>query len=91
MDSSAAVYCCTIASQGAGRVGFAMIIAVLRVIIAAGGGFIAVTKFGGSTGLFVALAVAMVFYGVANAGCGGRGACSSGRPNPKAVPAAQPS
>src|ERR1051326_1068253 len=55
------------ASQGAGRVGFAMLIAVLRVIIAAGGGFFAVTKFGGSTGLFVAVAAALVVYGIANA------------------------
>jgi putative MATE family efflux protein len=86
------------ASQGAGRVGFAMIIAVLRVIIAAGGGFIAVTKFGGSTGLFVALAVAMVFYGVANAAAVAAGVWfrtpnAEDKPTdkPEAVPAAQPS
>ena len=54
------------ASQGAGRVGWAMMIAVLRVIIAAGGGWVAVTKFGGSAGLFAALATAMVVYGLAN-------------------------
>jgi Na+-driven multidrug efflux pump len=78
------------ASQGAGRVGFAMIIAVLRVIIAAGGGFIAVTKFGGSTGLFVALAVAMVFYGAANAAAVAAGVWFR-TPKPEAVPAAQPS
>ena len=55
------------ASQGAGRVGWAMMIAVLRVIIAAGGGWIAVTKFGGSAGLFAALAAALTVYGIANA------------------------
>ena len=54
------------ASQGAGRVGWAMMVAVLRVIIAAGGGWIAVTKLGGSNGLFVALAGAMLVYGLAN-------------------------
>jgi putative MATE family efflux protein len=54
------------ASQGAGRVGWAMMIAVLRVIIAAGGGWIAVTKLGSSTGLFAALAAALVAYGIAN-------------------------
>jgi Na+-driven multidrug efflux pump len=54
------------ASQGAGRVGWSMMIAVLRVLIAAGGGFLAVTKLGGSTGLFVALAAALVVYGFAN-------------------------
>jgi Na+-driven multidrug efflux pump len=54
------------ASQGAGRDGWAMIVAVLRVVIAAGGGWIAVKYFGGSIGLFVAIAAALVIYGVAN-------------------------
>ena len=54
------------ASQGAGRVGRPMIAAVLRVVIAAVGGWIAVTKFGSSNGLFVALAAALVVYGIAN-------------------------
>src|SRR5260221_6391803 len=54
------------ASQGAGRVGWAVMVAVLRVVIAAGGGWIAVIMLGGSTGLFVALAAAIVIYGIAN-------------------------
>jgi putative MATE family efflux protein len=54
------------ASQGAGRVAWPMLAAVLRVIIAAGGGWIAVRMFGGSNGLFVALAAALVIYGFAN-------------------------
>jgi Na+-driven multidrug efflux pump len=54
------------ASQGAGRVGWPVLAALLRVAIAAGGGWIAVTKFGGSNGLFAALAVAIVVYGLAN-------------------------
>ena len=77
------------ASQGAGRVGFAMLIAVLRVIIAAGGGFFAVTKFGGSTGLFVAVVAALVVYGIANAAAVAGGVWFR-TPRPQAVPAAQP-
>ena len=55
------------ASQGAGRVGWAMMVAVLRVVIAAGGGWFAVIVLGNSNGLFVALAAALVVYGLANA------------------------
>ena len=54
------------ASQGAGRVGWAMIVAVLRVMIAAGGGWFAVTIFGGSSGLFAVIAGALVIYGIGN-------------------------
>jgi Na+-driven multidrug efflux pump len=82
------------ASQGAGRVGWAMLVAVLRVIIAAGGGWLAVTRFGGSTGLFVALASALVIYGVANVAAVAGGAWfSTGQPKcePKPLPAVQPS
>jgi Na+-driven multidrug efflux pump len=53
------------ASQGAGRVGWAVLVAILRVIIAAGGGWLAVTTFG-SKGLFVVIAAALVIYGFAN-------------------------
>jgi Na+-driven multidrug efflux pump len=53
------------ASQGAGRVGWAVMVAILRVIIAAGGGWLAVRMFG-STGLFVVIAAALVIYGFAN-------------------------
>jgi Na+-driven multidrug efflux pump len=77
------------ASQGAGRVGFAMMIAVLRVIIAAGGGWLAVTKFG-STELFVVLAVAMIFFGAANAAAVAAGVWFREQ-KAKAVPAPQPS
>jgi Na+-driven multidrug efflux pump len=54
------------ASQGAGRVGWPMMVAVLRVIIAAGGGWFAVTIFGGSIGLFVVIAGALVIFGLGN-------------------------
>jgi putative MATE family efflux protein len=79
------------ASQGAGRVGWSMMIAVLRVIIAAGGGWIAVTKFGGSYGLFVVLAVAMIVYGFTNVAAVASGVWFT-VPKVKApLPAAQPS
>ncbi len=55
------------ASQGAGRVGWAMMVAVLRVIVAAGGGWLAVTVFGGSAALFAVIAAALVIFGIANA------------------------
>jgi Na+-driven multidrug efflux pump len=54
------------ASQGAGRVARPMMFAVLRVIIAVGGGWIAVAEFGGSQRLFAVLAFALVFYGLGN-------------------------
>jgi Na+-driven multidrug efflux pump len=80
------------ASQGAGRVGWSMMIAVLRVIIDAGGGWIAVTKFGGSHGLFVALAGAIVVYGFANVAAVASGAWFTTTKKMKApLPAAQPS
>ncbi len=44
-----------------------MMVAVLRVLIAAGGGWFAVIALGNGKGLFVALAAALVVYGVANA------------------------
>jgi putative MATE family efflux protein len=79
------------ASQGAGRVGWSMMIAVLRVIIAAGGGWIAVTKFGGSQGLFVALATAIVVYGFGNVAAVASGAWFTTPKVKGALPAAQPS
>jgi Na+-driven multidrug efflux pump len=78
------------ASQGAGRVGWAMMIAVLRVIIAGGGGWIAVTKFGGSHGLFAALAAAIVVYGLANVAAVARGVWFSTPKLKGPLPAAQP-
>jgi Na+-driven multidrug efflux pump len=54
------------ASQGAGRVNRVMLVAVLRVVIAAGGGWLAVSFIGGSASLFAALAAALVIYGFGN-------------------------
>jgi Na+-driven multidrug efflux pump len=77
------------ASQGAGRVGWAMMVAVLRVIIAAGGGWLAVRVTGGSTGLFVALAAALFVYGLANVTAVAGGAWFTA-PKIRQIPAAQP-
>jgi hypothetical protein len=56
------------ASQGAGRMGWAVMIAILRVTIAAGGGFLVVTALGGGeAALFAVLAGALVAFGVLNA------------------------
>jgi putative MATE family efflux protein len=62
------------ASQGAGRIVRPMLFAVLRVIVAVAGGWIAVTRFGTSEGLFGVLAFALVLYGVGNAASATRGA-----------------
>jgi putative MATE family efflux protein len=79
------------ASQGAGKVGWAVMAAVLRVVIAAGGGWIAVTRFGGSTSLFVMLAVAIVSYGLANVAAVAGGAWFPAEKVKAPRPAAQPS
>ena len=65
-----------------------MMVAVLRVIIAAGGGWIAVTVLGGSNGLFVVLAAALVVYGLGNVAAVACGAWfTTGKREP--LPAAQ--
>jgi putative MATE family efflux protein len=76
------------ASQGAGRVGWAVLIAVARVVIAAGGGWLAVRSLGGSAGLFAVLAGAIVVYGIANVVAVAGGSWFA-EPKPKALPAAQ--
>jgi len=55
------------ASQGAGRLGWPLIAAALRVTVAAGGGWLAVRAGYGVTGLFVALGVALALFGGINA------------------------
>ncbi len=82
------------ASQGAGRVGWPMMVAVLRVVIAAGGGWFAVMWFGGSAGLFATLAAALVIFGLANAAAVAGGVWFKQPASPaasKPVPAAQAS
>jgi putative MATE family efflux protein len=80
------------ASQGAGKVGWAMMIAVLRVTIAAGGGWLAVTTLGGSNSLFIVLSAALVIYGIANVVAVASGVWfTAPKQKAKAVPVAQPS
>jgi putative MATE family efflux protein len=76
------------ASQGAGRLMWPMVAAVARVIVAAGGGWIAVAAFGSSAGLFAALGLALVVFGGINATAVAAGAWFSA--TKKAALAAQP-
>jgi Na+-driven multidrug efflux pump len=55
------------ALQGAGRLGWPMLAATVRVVLAAGGGWLAIAIWGNSAGLFAALAVALVIFGGINA------------------------
>jgi putative MATE family efflux protein len=56
------------ASQGAGRIAWPMSIGIVRVLLAAGGGFVVIRVLGmGDHALFVTLAVAMVLFGLLNA------------------------
>lgn len=62
------------AAQGAGRVGWPMLMAVLRLVLAGGGGWLAVHLTGSTTWLFAVQAAALVVYGLANALVVARGA-----------------
>ena len=55
------------ASQGAGKLAWPMLAAVTRLVIAGGGGWLAVTTFGSTAGLFAAIAFALVVFGAINA------------------------
>src|ERR1039457_7693710 len=55
------------ASQGAGWLGWPMVAAVVRVAVAAGGGWLAVKFLGGSDALFISLAIALVIFDGINA------------------------
>ncbi|MCK9907896.1 MATE family efflux transporter [Microbacteriaceae bacterium K1510] len=55
------------ASQGAGRLGWPATAAILRVVIAAGGGILAIRMGLGVAGLFVAVGIALAIFGVINA------------------------
>jgi len=54
------------ASQGAGRLGWPLIAALLRVAIATGGGYVAVHA-AGLTGLYLALGIALAAFGLVTA------------------------
>jgi Na+-driven multidrug efflux pump len=53
------------ASQGAGRLGWPLLAGSVRMIVAIGGGFLALRLTGSITGLFIFIALAMVVYGLA--------------------------
>jgi len=55
------------ASQGAGRLGWPAAAAILRVVIAAGGGVLAIRMGLGVVGLFSAVGIALAVFGVINA------------------------
>src|SRR5215471_856524 len=55
------------ASQGAGRLRFPLVAAAIRVTIAAGGGWLALHLWGTLAGVFAAMALALVAFGVVNA------------------------
>jgi Na+-driven multidrug efflux pump len=55
------------ASQGAGRLLWPLIANFTRLVIAAGGGYLALRLGGSLTGVFVALAVALCAFGLINA------------------------
>jgi Na+-driven multidrug efflux pump len=55
------------ASQGAGRLGWPLIGAIVRVAVATGGGWLALQLSGGVGGIFVALGMALAMFGIVNA------------------------
>jgi Na+-driven multidrug efflux pump len=66
------------ASQGAGRLLWPLLANLARLIIAAGGGFLALRLGGGLTGIFIALAVALAAFGLINAAAVAGGAWFTG-------------
>ncbi len=62
------------ASQGAGRLLWPLVAGLLRLVIAIGGGWVALSLTGSLSWLFAALAFALVAYGLTIAGAVGRGA-----------------
>lgn len=62
------------ASQGAGRLAWPLVGALLRVAIAIGGGWLALKLSGGAGGLFLALGLGLATFGIVNAAAVGAGA-----------------
>jgi hypothetical protein len=67
------------ASQGAGRLLWPLIANCARLVIAAAGGWLALYLGGGMSGVFLALAVALVAFGTINAAAVGSGVWFKGR------------
>ena len=68
------------ASQGAGRVLWTLLANIARLIIAAGGGWLALRWTGNLTGVFIALSVALATFGLINAAAVASGVWSHGKP-----------
>jgi len=68
------------ASQGAGRVLWPLLANIARLIIAAGGGWLALRWTGDLTAVFVALAVALATFGLINAAAVAGGVWFRGKP-----------
>ncbi|MGB6538643.1 MAG: MATE family efflux transporter [Xanthobacteraceae bacterium] len=68
------------AAQGAGRLLWPLVANLARLIIAAGGGYLALRWTGSLTGVFVALASALVAFGLINAAAVAAGAWFSSAP-----------
>jgi hypothetical protein len=62
------------ASQGAGRLLWPLAAGFVRFVIAAGGGYLALRATGDISSVFVALGVALVAFGLINAGAVAGGA-----------------
>jgi putative MATE family efflux protein len=78
------------ASQGAGRLGWPLLAAILRMTIAAGGGWLAVQT-SGLTGLFLALGLALAVFGLLTAIAIAAGVWFSGAKAASGARVAQPS
>jgi putative MATE family efflux protein len=78
------------ASQGAGKLGWPLIGATLRVIVAVCGGLLALRLGAGIGGVFLALGLALATFGIVNAAAVGLGVWFRGRENDTPVPAPQP-
>jgi putative MATE family efflux protein len=71
------------ASQGAGRVLWPLLANIARLIIAAGGGWLALRWTGSLTGVFIALSVALATFGLINAAAVASGVWFKGKPVPR--------
>jgi Na+-driven multidrug efflux pump len=77
------------AAQGAGKLHWPMIAAVMRVLISAGGGTVAVHLTHGVAGLFIVLGLALLAFGLVNVVAVASGALF-GRVRPVIRPVAAP-
>jgi putative MATE family efflux protein len=77
------------ASQGAGQLGWPLFGGLLRLLIAVGGGWVALHLTGSLVWVFAALAAGLVVYGVVLVVVIGSGACRNQAPEPAAIATAR--